>query len=135
MDRCVEINIGGKDYPLLMSLAAEEKICQKYGSMKCFLEKFSNEKESVTTYIDVLQLMIEQGCAYKNTFEKDVPPGQNAPVREGKFCAISREEIALGLDRRRLGEIINKILEAAGLARKNEIAGKEIGNKKNESKE
>ena len=41
----------------------------------------------------------DRGCAYKNMFEKDVPPPENAPVIEGKCTPLPREalEIALGI--------------------------------------
>lgn len=134
MDRCVFLEIGGKYYPLLMSLAAAEKINEKYGSMNGMLEKLGDEKECVSTYLDVLEIMIAQGCAYKNTFEKDLPAQPDDPIEEGKWVPLARDGIALGIDRRRIGEVAEKIAEAAGLSRKNEIEGKTTS-KKNETAE
>lgn len=134
MDRCTYLEIGGKYYPLLMSLAAAEKVNEKYGSMNGLLQKLGDEKECVTTYLDVLELLIAQGCAYKNTFEKDIPTEQGDPVVEGEWVPLAREGIALGVDRRRIGEVAERIAEAAGLSRKNEIEG-EAASKKNDKAE
>ncbi len=50
---------------------------------------------------------------------------------DGKYIPIEKEKILLGVERRRLGEITRKICYTAGLALKNEIAGKDTS-KKNE---
>ena len=124
MDRCTYMEIGGKNYPLRMSLAAAEKINEKYGSTEEMLERMKDEKTCIPTYVDVLELLISQGCAYKNTFEKDLPAEGEAPVKEGAWVPLTEEEIALGVDRRRIGEIVGKIAEAAGFAVKNEVSAK-----------
>ena len=124
MDRCTYMEIGGKSYPLRMSLAAAEKVNEKYGSMEEMLERMRDEKTCIPTYVDVLELLISQGCAYKNTFEKDLPAEAEAPVEEGIWVPLNREEIALGVDRRRISEVAGKIAEAAGFAIKNEVSGK-----------
>ena len=41
--------------------------------------------------VDILELLISQGCAYKNYFEKDVPVKENDPVIDGKWTALPRE--------------------------------------------
>ena len=114
-----------------MSLAAHEWINQTYGSIKGMTERFKDEKRCIGTYLDVAEVLIAQGCAYKNMFEADMPAPESAPVKDGKWIPISREGIALGIDRCRMGELIKAIADAAGLAIVQEISGKASA-KKNE---
>lgn len=134
MERCVSIEIGGKIYPMRMSLAAHEWVNKTYGSIKGMTERFGDEKRCIGTYLDVAEVLIAQGCAYKNMFEADMPVPENAPVKDDKWIPISREGIALGIDRCRMGELIKAIADAAGLAIVNEISGK-ASTKKNEKAE
>ena len=131
MDRIQTIEIGRKEYPMIMSLTATEQINKKFGSIEKMLEKMGNQEEMGDTFAEVLDLLIRQGCEYKNVFESDLPQEENAPVVDGKYIPIEKEKILLGVERRRLGEITRKICYTAGLALKNEIAGKDTS-KKNE---
>lgn len=131
MDRIQTIEIGRKEYPMIMSLTATEQINKKFGSIEKMLEKMGNKEEMGDTFAEVLELLIRQGCEYKNVFESDLPQEENAPVVDGKYIPIEKEKILLGVERRRLGEITRKICYTAGLALKNEIAGKDTS-KKNE---
>lgn len=132
MDRIQTIEIGRKEYPMIMSLTATEQINKKFGSIEKMLEKMGNQEEMGDTFAEVLELLIRQGCEYKNVFESDLPQEENAPVVDGKYIPIEKEKILLGVERRRLGEITRKICYTAGLALKNEIAGKDTS-KKNET--
>lgn len=131
MDRIQTIEIGRKEYPMIMSLTATEQINKKFGSIEKMLEKMGNQEEMGDTFAEVMELLIRQGCEYKNVFESDLPQEENAPVVDGKYIPIEKEKILLGVERRRLGEITRKICYTAGLALKNEIAGKDTS-KKNE---
>ena len=132
MDRIQTIEIGRKEYPMIMSLTATEQINKKFGSIEKMLEKMGNQEEMGDTFAEVLELLIRQGCEYKNVFESDLPQQENAPVVDRKYIPIEKEKILLGVERRRLGEITRKICYTAGLALKNEIAGKDTS-KKNET--
>ena len=132
MDRIQTIEIGRKEYPMIISLTATEQINKKFGSIEKMLEKMGNQEEMGDTFAEVLELLIRQGCEYKNVFESDLPQEENAPVVDGKYIPIEKEKILLGVERRRLGEITRKICYTAGLALKNEIAGKDTS-KKNET--
>lgn len=131
MDRIQTIEIGRKEYPMIMSLTATEQINKKFGSIEKMLEKMGNQEEMGDTFAEVMEILIRQGCEYKNVFESDLPQEENAPVVDGKYIPIEKEKILLGVERRRLGEITRKICYTAGLALKNEIAGKDTS-KKNE---
>lgn len=132
MDRIQTIEIGRKEYPMIMSLTATEQINKKYGSIEKMLDKMASIEDREETFAEVLELMIRQGCEYKNVFEADIPHDQNAPIVDGKYTPIEKEKIMLGIERRRIGEITKKICYTAGLALKNEIAGKDTS-KKNET--
>ena len=85
MKRLTYIEIVGKIYPMSFSLMATKKIAQKYGSVKDFLKNINtegSEEKTISVISEVLELLISQGCAYKNYFEKDVPAPDNAPIIE-----------------------------------------------------
>lgn len=131
MERCTYIEIGGKNYPMRRSLAADEAIRKRFGSIKDMCTAFGDKEKCVGAYADALAILISQGCAYKNLFEADLPAESNAPVRDGKWLPIKAEEIAIGIEADRVGEVVEKIAEAAKLAKANEIAGRPVA-KKNE---
>lgn len=133
MERCVYIEICGKEYPMRMTLLAREAIHKKYGSISKMLEEFKKEESCISAYLDVTHLLITQGCEYKNIFEKDVPHPENAPVENGRYIPLTREEIGTGIDGRNVDEVVEKISKAAGLAKKNEIEGKSVVKKNEET--
>ena len=74
----------------------------------------------------LLELLISQGCAYKNYFEKDVPVNDTDPVIDGKWTPLPREalEIAVGIGD--LDYLSDKIAECVNGSQKKEIEAKEI---------
>lgn len=128
MKRLTYIEIVGKLYPMSFSLMATKKIAQRYGSVKDFLEKINtkdSEEKAISVISEVLELLISQGCAYKNYFEKDVPAPDNAPIIDGKWTPLPREalEIALGISD--LAVAAEKIAECMDCGEKKEVEGKE----------
>ena len=99
----VTITIAGKDYPMSFSVIAAKKIAIEHGSIEKFIASFKNSdgigEKTIDDIISVLELLISQGCAYKNYFEKDVPTKATDPVIDGKWTPLPREalEIAIGL--------------------------------------
>ena len=90
MNRITYIKIAGKSYPMSFSLGASKKIVEKYGSaekMKSSLAK-AKDAEKIDIVIDMMDLLISQGCAYKNYFEKDIPAPEDAPIVEGKWTCL-----------------------------------------------
>lgn len=134
MERCTYITIGEKTYPMRMTLLAREEIHKKYGSINGMLDAFKKESTCVSAYLDVAHLLIVQGCEYKNIFEKDIPQSKDAPIENGKYVPLSREELGLGMDGRDVSELVSKISEASGLSKANEIRGTSVV-KKNEETE
>lgn len=129
MGKIVYVNIVGKSYPMSFSLGASKKIIEKYGSaekMKVQLKK-SDDVKKIDMISEVLELLIAQGCAYKNYFEKDIPAPKNAPVIEGKWVPISKEilEIAVGVND--MEDLAEKIEECVSFGSKKEYEAKATG--------
>lgn len=127
MGKIATIRIVGKEYPMSFSLMAAKKITEKFGSMEKAFQKMAQgtaENSSDTlmdTLVYMVEILISQGCAYKNMFEKDVPPPENAPVIEGKWTPLPREalEIALGISD--IEEINAKIQECINGGKEKEV--------------
>lgn len=117
MAKIVNIEIMGKDYPLSFSLLASKKIAQEYGSIEN-LFKIIDDRESginerlIETVVFALALLMAQGCAYKNVFESEVPPNANAPIVDGKYKALTAEEIELALGFADIGKVLKTIASA-----------------------
>lgn len=125
MGRLTYINIAGKDYPMSFSLMASKKIAEKYGSIDKVLDVFSSGEitaEALEGITFILELLITQGCAYKNYFEKDVPVPDNAPVIDGKWEPLPKEalEVAIGLSD--METISEKLSECINGGRDREVA-------------
>ena len=114
--------IAGKVYPLSFSLMAEKKLAERYGTLSKIGDFISgDDAKSFEELAYILALLIQQGCAYKNMFEGDVPPYENAPIEEGKYIHISEEQIMVGVNASMQGDMIKAIQEAMGIGQKNDI--------------
>lgn len=93
------IEIGGKKYPMSYSVMAQKQIIKKYGSLNKMQEimQDTESEKSVDAMIDMVEILVSQGCAYMNYFEKDAPVPENAPVVDGKWTPISRDGLEIGL--------------------------------------
>lgn len=123
MAKITYIKIAGKNYPMSFSLGASKKITEKYGSTKKMNELLSggDDFKKIDMVTDLLSLLISQGCAYKNYFEKDIPTSDDDPVIDGKWTPLAREviEIAVGIED--VEEITAKIEECIGAGSKKEV--------------
>ena len=126
MDRTVYIEIAGKQYPMRFSVGASIAITKKFGSLQNMANSLKNgddvnEEKTFETIIWMTETLIRQGCAYKNMFEKDVPPPKNAPIIDGKWTPLPREalEIALGISD--MEEINAKIQECINGGKEKEV--------------
>lgn len=129
MSRIVYVKIAGKDYPMSFSLGASKKIMEKYGGaekMKASLDKAKDAKK-IDMVTELLELLIAQGCAYKNYFEKDIPVPDNAPVIEGKWTPLPREAIEIAVGVYDVEELSDKIAECVSAGSKKEVETKAIG--------
>lgn len=130
--KTVYIEIGNKMYPMRFSLGASKAIAERFGGLDKMTEEMSkgNSAEAIDTILWIIQLLINQGCAYKNLFESDVPADDHDPVREGKFVAITKEELEVGLELMDLAQIKTKIFETLYTGKQQEIKA-ELKNEKN----
>ena len=129
--RMAYIEIAGKEYPVRFSLGASKAITEKFGSLEGMTKEMVSEgnKDAIGIVIWILQLLIAQGCAYKNTFEADIPKPENAPVKDGKYIPLTAEELEIGMELSELKDIKGSIFEALGAGRRQEIQTKEKGGK------
>lgn len=135
MDRTVYLNVAGKAYPMRFSMGTNIRITERYGSLKGFQETIlsENEGKALKEITWILKTLIDQGCAYKNLFEKDMPAPENAPVEDGKYVSLTEEELEIGLDLSGAGivEIKMKIFECFGIGNKQEVEEKKEKDEKN----
>ena len=120
MDRTTYIDIGGKKYPMRFSLGASIQIGKKYGNlvdMQKSMQESTLDKQ-IETIMWILELLIKQGCAYKNLFEANVPIPEDAPIEDGKYIPPSREAMEIGID---LLEAKDKIYTCMGVGGKREV--------------
>lgn len=116
MSKTVYIEVAGKEYPMRFSIAAAKAISEKFGSLDKLSEALSGagEAETLDNVLWVVALLIQQGCAYKNLFEKDQPIPENAPVEKGKYVPLDKEQLEVGLDILSLAGMQDKIYQTVG---------------------
>lgn len=131
MAKIAEIKLGGKNYPMSFSLMASKKIAQKHGSVETFLNGFAEtesfDEKTIESTSYILSLLIMQGCAYRNHFEKDVPVPKNAPYEDGKWKPLSQDEIEMLIQFDELEGILIKITECISGGKKKEVVAKTEG--------
>lgn len=143
MERCVFVEIAGKQYPMSFSLGATKKIIGKFGStqnmmknLKKAQEKGNEENmelsdrdslEALETISFILEILIAQGCAYKNYFEKDLPAPVNAPIEEGKWIPLPKEALDIAIQIADTKKIVEKISECVNQGSKKKIEAKAAG--------
>lgn len=114
--------IAGKNYPLSFSLMAEKTLAGRYGSLTKMSEFIKGDDEkSLGEIAYILELLICQGCAYKNMFEQDVPIEENSPVKDGKWIPLTEEQILVGVDVTMQNDMIRAIKEAMGRGQEKDI--------------
>lgn len=127
------IEIAGKEYPMSFSMMAAKKIAEKHGSLEKALNEVQGETttKGIDTLTDIIELLIAQGCAYKNCFEKDIPAPENAPVIDGKWEPMPREVLDIALTIADLPELTEKLYECIGVGKQKEIEASEVEGRKN----
>lgn len=116
MGKATDIIIAGKRYPMRYTIAAGKAITKKFGGLKDMGETMfsGNEEEALNAVTWVTELLIQQGCAYKNMFETDQPVPEDAPVdKDGRYIPLTQEELEIAMD---IGDdmrmLTNKLTEA-----------------------
>ena len=100
MANITDIIIAGKRYPMRYSIAAGKAITKKFGGLKDMGEAMfsGKEDEALEAVTWVTELLIQQGCAYKNLYEADQPFPEDAPVVDGKYVPLTQEQLEIALD-------------------------------------
>ena len=119
------INLAGKEYPMSFSVMATKKISKKYGDVNTFLNSISNKGLTdcvvLDEFIDILEILIHQGCAYKNYFEKDMPVKDTDPVYDGKWTPLPREALEIVIEFADLGDIADILVRCITKDKKGQI--------------
>lgn len=124
MSRITYIELAGKKYPLIFSLAASKAVSAKFGGIDKIGELLNSgnigtrEIEAISFLVTVL---IKQGCAYKNMFEADLPPEPGARHDGEKYISLSQEEVETCITLNEAGIIIEKITECVNGSSQTEI--------------
>ena len=122
MSKLAFFEIAGKVYPLSFSLMAEKKMAERYGSLSKIGDFIAgDDAKSFEELAYILELLIQQGCAYKNMFESDVPVYENAPIKEGKYISLTNEQIMIGVNASMQNEMISAIKGAMNIGQAKEV--------------
>ena len=143
MERCIFVEIAGKQYPMSFSLGATKKIIGKFGSTQNMMKKLKKDQEkgneenmklsdrdsleALETISFILEILIAQGCAYKNYFEKDLPAPVNAPIEDGKWIPLPKEALDIAIQIADTKRIVEKISECVNQGSKKKIEAKAAG--------
>lgn len=130
MGRIVFAGIAGKQYPMSFSLGASKKMIEKYGSAEKMIEKLKKpgrDAEKIDAILEMLELLIAQGCAYKNYFEKDIPAPEDAPTVEGKWTPLPKEALSIAIGVYDIEELAGKIQECVSKGGTKEVEAKPEG--------
>lgn len=130
MSRLTYIKIAGKNYPMSFSLGASKKLIEKFGGVEKIqseLSKPGKDLKKLDLIIYVLSLLISQGCAYKNYFEKDMPVPEDSPVIDGKWVPIPQEVLEIAVQMQDMEELTEKISACIARSNKKEVEAKPAG--------
>ena len=125
MNRVVYVKIAGKSYPMCFSLGVSKKIVQKFGSLSALQaamkKKGGDESKNIDTVLSLLSMLIAQGCAYKNYFEKDLPVPEDAPIIDGKWTPLPEEVLEIAIGIQDMEEVAKRIEECLDVGTKKEV--------------
>lgn len=126
MDRITYVEIAGSKYPLSFSLGASKAFAKKFGSIDKMGEVMRGAGDGVNmetldaiTYI--MATLIHQGVAYMNLFCKDLPPEKGVRTEDGKYVALTEEELDVAVDLNNAGDLIAAITGAMNTSGKTEL--------------
>lgn len=126
MDRITYVEIAGSKYPLSFSLGASKAFAKKFGSIDKMGEVMRGAGDGVNmetldaiTYI--MATLIHQGVAYMNLFCKDLPPEKDVRIEDGKYVALTEEELDVAVDLNNAGDLIAAITGAMNTSGKTEL--------------
>lgn len=124
MKRMTFIELAGKKYPLIFSLGASKALSAKFGDISRIGEMLGSGKmgvEEIDSITYIVTVLIKQGVAYKNMFEADLPVEEGVRYENGKYIALSQEEVEVAVALYDIDEIVNKITECVAGSSTTEI--------------
>ena len=130
MDRLTYINVAGKNYPMSFSLQAMKILAKKSGSVGNAISKITDKEldaDTIDMITEVLEMLITQGCAYKNYFEKDLPTKEDDPVIDGKWTPLPKEVLEIGLQLRDMDAVAKAIEECVDTSAWLDLYARKIG--------
>ena len=136
MDRLTYINVAGKNYPMSFSLQAMKILAKKSGSVGNAISKITDKEldaDTIDMITEVLEMLITQGCAYKNYFEKDLPTKEDDPVIDGKWTPLPKEVLEIGLQLRDMDAVAKAIEECVDIGQEKEVTAIEDDSKNMEA--
>lgn len=100
MNRITFMEIAGKKYPLSFSLGASRAIAKKLGGIDKLDGIFSGniDEKTIDSLSYILAALMQQGAAYLNRFEADLPPEPGADYANGKYNFLTQEEIEMAVN-------------------------------------
>lgn len=132
------IEITGKEYPMSFSLGASKKIAKRFGSVEKMGDLLAGSEEVTEQTIDslifVLELLICQGCAYKNFFEADMPKSPKAPLDDkGNYVPLTAEQLEIACGMMDIRKISGALARAVGKSSETETQVKQKDEKNAEA--
>ncbi len=100
MGREALIVIAGRTYPMRFTIGASKAVADRFGGLKELGESMfsGQEMQAIDSIIFITELLIKQGCAYRNLFMKNEVIPEGMPVDEsGNVIPITKDEIEIGL--------------------------------------
>lgn len=112
--------IEGKKYPMSFSVGAQKHLAQKVGSLEKFAKAFTGaDAKTYDNLTYIVSVVIQQGVAYMNTFGKNLPVEEGAAYENGKYIAITQEELELVIDD--LSVLMGAMQTCMGLSAETEV--------------
>ena len=105
--------------------------CGRAEKITTQLKKPGKDAEKIDVILEMLELLIAQGCAYKNYFEKDIPAPDNAPIVEGKWTPLPKDALSIAIGVYDAEELAEKIQECISKGGTKEVEAKPEGKNAN----
>lgn len=127
MDRTVYITIAGKSYPMRNSLGASKKISERFGGFDKILDGMDglSSEGKLEMFIGIAEILIAQGCAYKNLFEANMPIPEGAAAENGRYVPITAQELEIAVSMDDTEMLMDAITECFNAGQKKTIASAE----------
>lgn len=123
MSKIVYVEIAGTNYPMRFSISAAKAISERFGSLDKMGDILGDgvTSSALDSILWIVELLIKQGCAYANLFEKNMVVPDRAPVKNGKWEPIDAETLAIALDVKDIATLTEKIYQTIGVGQEQTV--------------